>query len=353
MNFFSKNEVGSGGDAYAQAGVNIQLGNLVKGGIQGLVQRTHGPQVLREIGGFGGFFRAEFDGMREPVLVASADGVGTKLKVAVMAGRHDTVGQDLVNHCINDLAVTGARPLFFLDYIAFGELDARVFRAVIEGLARACEEGGCALLGGETAQMPGMYQPGEYDLAGFIVGVVEREKILDGSHVVAGDVLLGLESNGLHTNGYSLARKILFDKLGLGVNDQPPGWERTIGEELLRVHRNYEPMLRKIGSDSLHAAAHITGGGFVDNIVRILPEGIRAIVDARVWNPPKVFRFLQREGGVEMAEMYRVFNMGIGMVLVVAQEHAQRVKEELGAVEIGRVERGERMVEMLLPESFE
>ncbi|MCS7009202.1 MAG: phosphoribosylformylglycinamidine cyclo-ligase, partial [Chthoniobacterales bacterium] len=329
-----------GGGLYAAAGVNILLGNEVKSGLQELVGRTYGPQVLGKIGGFGGFFRADFGGMEEPVLVASADGVGTKLKVAVMAGKHDTVGEDLVNHCINDLAVTGARPLFFLDYVAFGELDAEVFRQVMEGLVRGCELGGCALLGGETAQMPGMYQRGEYDLAGFIVGVVERRKVMDGQQVRAGDVLVGLPSNGLHTNGYSLARKILFEKMGYGIGDRPEGWERTIGEELLRVHLNYEPQLRRVAGRGLHAAAHITGGGFEDNIVRILPEGLRAIVDARVWKVPKVFQFLCEKGGVEVAEMYRVFNMGIGMVLVVGEREVEEVEGMVGGVRVGRVVEG-------------
>src|SRR5512133_718358 len=225
--------------AYARAGVDVDLGNKLKRGIQSLVRQTHGPQVLGKIGGFGGLFHASFSGMREPVLVASVDGVGTKLKIAFVMDKHDTVGVDLVNHCINDIAVLGARPLFFLDYIGCERLEPRVFQQLLRGLSRACRGAGCALLGGETAQMPGMYRKGEYDLAGCIVGVVDRTKIIDGSKIKHGDIVLGLPSNGLHTNGYSLARKILFERMRLKPSSRPPGLRITIGEELLRVHKNY------------------------------------------------------------------------------------------------------------------
>src|SRR5213596_2062554 len=228
--------------AYARAGVDIDLGNRLKRQIQSLVKQTHGPQVLGKVGGFGGLFQARFAGMREPILVASIDGVGTKLKIAFAMDKHDTVGADLVNHCVNDIAVLGARPLFFLDYIGCERLEPRVFRQLLRGLSRACRAAGCALLGGETAQMPGMYRKGEYDLAGCIVGVVDRTKIIDGSKIKPGDILLGLASNGLHTNGYSLARKILFEKMPLKPSSRLRGSTSTIGEELLRVHKNYQPL---------------------------------------------------------------------------------------------------------------
>ena len=232
--------------AYTRAGVDVDLGNRLKGQIQSLVRRTQGPQVLGKIGGFGGLFRATFPGMHEPVLVASIDGVGTKLKIAFALNKHDTVGADLVNHCVNDIAVLGARPLFFLDYIGCEKLEARVFQQLLRGFTRACGSVGCALLGGETAQMPGMYRKGEYDLAGCIIGVVDRSSIIDGKKIRPGDVILGFESNGLHTNGYSLAREILFRKMGLKVTSRVPGSAKTVGEELLRVHKNYLPLLAKI-----------------------------------------------------------------------------------------------------------
>ena len=229
--------------AYAAAGVDVDLGNRVKSGIQALVKGTHGPEVLGRIGGFGGLFRPDFRGMRDPVLVSSVDGVGTKLKLAFMTGRHDTMGQDLVNHCVNDIAVIGARPLFFLDYIGAEKLEPAVFTQLLKGFAKACKAAGCAIVGGETAQMPGMYQPGEYDLAGTIVGVVDRPKLLDGSRIRVGDVILGMESNGLHTNGYTLARKVLFDQMGLKLTSKLEGVRGTLADELLRVHRNYQPAL--------------------------------------------------------------------------------------------------------------
>src|SRR5438105_10823755 len=234
--------------AYARAGVDVALGNRLKRHIQSLAKQTHGPQVLGEIGGFGGLFRANFSGMREPVLVASIDGVGTKLKIAFAMNKHDTVGADLVNHCVNDIAVLGARPLFFLDYIGCEKLERQSFDQLLRGLSRACQSAGCALIGGETAQMPGLYRKGEYDLAGCMVGVVDRAKIIDGSKIKPGDVILGLASNGLHTNGYSLARKILFEKMRLKPNSPLSGSSITVGEELLRVHKNYQPLLAKVPS---------------------------------------------------------------------------------------------------------
>lgn len=332
--------------AYAQAGVDVDLGNAVKRGLQRLVRSTHGPEVLGKIGGFGGLFRADFRKLREPVLVASTDGVGTKLKVAFRAGRHDTIGQDLVNHCVNDIAVLGARPLFFLDYLATGELDPGVFRQVLQGLTRACRAAGCALLGGETAQMPGIYHPGEYDLAGTIVGVVDRACILDPAHVRVGDALIGLSSNGLHTNGYSLARKILFEKLGLELHDRPSGWSRSVGAELLRVHRNYQPLLASLPAGLVRSAAHITGGGLVDNLPRALPPGTHAVIHKSAWRVPAIFRFLGEQGGVGEAEMFQVFNMGIGMVLVVPAARAEEAARLTRGRKIGEVASGASPVEI-------
>ena len=333
--------------AYARAGVDVDLGNTLKDRLPALVKQTHGPRVLGGIGGFGGLFRAAFPKMKDPVLVASMDGVGTKLKIAVLAGRHDTVGEDLVNHCVNDIAVMGARPLFFLDYLGAGKLDPAVFTKVIAGLARACKNAGCALLGGETAQMPGLYHGADYDLVGCIVGIADRSEILDGSRVRAGDALIALPSNGLHTNGYTLARKVIFGKLRLGVNDRVPGLRGTVADELLRVHRNYEPLLRKVPARVLHAAAHITGGGLPDNLPRSLPENCRAVIERRRLRIPALFQLIQNAGKVSDEEMFRVFNMGVGMVLVVSGKDAAAVAKKLGGRVIGRIERGPRGVEMV------
>jgi len=328
--------------AYARAGVDVDLGNAVKGGIQKLVRSTHGPEVLAKIGGFGGLFRPDFRGMKDPVLVASTDGVGTKLKIAFATDRHDTVGQDLVNHCINDIAVVGARPLFFLDYMAAGGLDPGVFKQLLSGFAKACKAGKCALIGGETAQMPGIYQAGEYDLAGTIVGVVDRRRMLDAESVKPGDVLIGLPSSGLHTNGYSLARKVLFDEMRLRPGARLPELSLPLGEELLRVHRNYQPLLASLPQGLVRAAAHITGGGLVDNLPRILPAGCQASIRRAAWRVPSIFRIIEAGGRVDPAEMYQVFNMGIGMVLVVpAARVAEAVKRTRGKV-IGEIARGQR-----------
>jgi phosphoribosylformylglycinamidine cyclo-ligase len=333
--------------AYAQAGVDVDLGNTLKRGIQSIVRSTHGPEVLGEIGGFGGLFKADFNGMKEPVLVASADGVGTKLKVAIAMGRHDTIGQDLVNHCINDIAVIGARPLFFLDYIAAGKLEPAVFRQLLSGLARACKAGRCALIGGETAQMPGMYREGEYDIAGTIVGVVDRSKMLDGSQVRPGDVLLGLLSEGLHTNGYSLARRVLFDAMGVKASCRLPELRLTLGEELLRVHKNYQPALASLGAGTVHAAAHITGGGLVDNLPRVLPKDCQANIRRGSWRVPPIFQIIQRGGAVSPAEMYQVFNMGIGMVLIVPKKHQAAVVRQTHGRVIGEIVEGAQTVALV------
>ncbi len=353
--------------AYAAAGVDVDLGNRVKSGIQALVKGTHGPEVLGKIGGFGGLFRPDFRGMKDPVLVSSVDGVGTKLKLAFMTNRHDTMGQDLVNHCVNDIAVIGARPLFFLDYIGAEKLEPAVFTQLLKGFAKACKAAGCAIVGGETAQMPGMYQPGEYDLAGTIVGVVDRPKLLDGSRIRSGDIVLGMASNGLHTNGYTLARKVLFDQMGLKLTSKLDGVKGTLADELLRVHRNYQPLLaslesrgtkdegRRQGKPSTSDArpstpikglAHITGGGLVDNMPRVLPKDCDAVIDTASWTVPAIFQHIERGGKVDHAEMYQVFNMGIGMTVIVAEKDAASVAKKLKARIIGRIEKGSGIVRL-------
>jgi phosphoribosylformylglycinamidine cyclo-ligase len=311
--------------AYARAGVDIDLGNKVKASLPALLARTHRAGVLGKVGGFGGLFALDCRRYRQPVLVSSVDGVGTKLKIAFAMDRHDTIGQDLVNHCVNDIAVLGAEPLFFLDYLGTGKLKPRVFTQIIRGFAKACAENRCALIGGETAQMPGFYQPGEYDVSGTIVGVVERERMLDGKAVRTGDAIIGLASSGLHTNGYSLARKILFEQMRLKPSSRLPELAGTIGEELLRVHVSYGPLiqqlLKKFNSSSarvIKGLAHITGGGFVDNIPRVLPRNCDVVIRKASWDVPPLFQLLCKRGNLPEAEAYQVFNMGIGMTLIVA-----------------------------------
>ncbi len=333
--------------AYTRAGVDVDLGNALKRGIQSIARTTHGPEVLGKIGGFGGLFRADFKGMEDPVLVSSVDGVGTKLKVAFAMDRHDTIGQDLVNHCLNDIAVLGARPLFFLDYIAAGKLEPGVFKQLLEGFAKACKASGCALIGGETAQMPGMYREGEYDLAGTIVGVVDRPKMLDGSLIRQGDVLVGLPSDGLHTNGFSLARRVLFEDMSLKTSSRLPELRLTVGEELLRVHRNYQPLLASLPEGLVHAAAHITGGGLVDNLPRVLPRDCQANVRRGSWRIPPIFQIIQRAASVDPAEMYNVFNMGIGMVLIVPKaRETEAVRKTRGRL-IGEIVEGPQKVALV------
>jgi phosphoribosylformylglycinamidine cyclo-ligase len=333
--------------AYAAAGVNIDAQDRALGRIKKLVKSTRTPGVLSSIGSFGGLFQPDLSGISEPLLVASADGVGTKLMVARMAGDYSTVGQDLVNHCVNDILVQGARPLFFMDYVGAGVLEPAAMEQLVSGVATACRENGCALLGGETAEMPGFYEPGDYELVGFIVGMVDRPALLDGSAVEVGDILIGLPSTGLHTNGYSLARRVFFDVLGLGINDRLPGEKRrTVGQELLAVHRSYLGVVNPLlGHPGLHALAHITGGGLTDNLPRILPKGSHAEVKFGTWDIPPVFHLLQEHGEVATDEMLRVFNMGVGMVLVVAQDALREVLAALrdagqkGAI-IGSVGKG-------------
>jgi phosphoribosylformylglycinamidine cyclo-ligase len=330
---------------YKQSGVSIDAGNETVRRIKGLAKRTFTPGVLSSIGSFGGLFRLG-SGYRDPVLVSSADGVGTKLKVAFMTGRHDTVGQCLVNHCVNDILVQGAEPLFFLDYLATGSLSPDVAAQVVEGVSAGCLENGCALIGGETAEMPGFYEAGEYDIAGFIVGVVEKDRLITGERLRPGDVLLGLRSTGLHTNGYSLARAIVFDHLGLGPAALVEELGCTIGDELLRVHRSYLPVVRPLLEAGLiKGLAHITGGGITENLPRILPPGTAALVDKSAWTPNAVFRYLQRVGGVPEDDMYRTFNMGIGMIIGCAPDDADRAALMLQSAGETRVHRIGRIVE--------
>jgi phosphoribosylformylglycinamidine cyclo-ligase len=309
--------------AYAAAGVDIDLGNRVKATLPQLLASTRRPEVLGKVGGFGGLFALDFKKFRQPVLVSSVDGVGTKLKIAFAMDRHDTVGQDLVNHCVNDIAVLGAEPLFFLDYIGTGKLKTRVFEELIRGFATACAENRCALIGGETAQLPGFYQDGEYDLSGTIVGVVEKSALLDGKTIKPGDAIIGLASSGLHTNGYSLARKILFDKLKLTPKSRVAGLRGTLGEALLAVHVSYGPLTRAVLKKfGVKGMAHITGGGFIDNLPRVLPKKCDALIEKGAWPVPPIFQLLAAKGDVDDAELYQVFNMGIGMTLIVAPEKA-------------------------------
>jgi phosphoribosylformylglycinamidine cyclo-ligase len=332
--------------AYARAGVDVDLGNAVKSRIHNKVKVTHGPEVLGKVGGFGGLFCPDFRGMREPVLVSSVDGVGTKLKIAFATGRHGTVGQDLVNHCVNDIAVIGARPLFFLDYIGAERLEPPVFEQILSGFTKACKQAGCALIGGETAQMPGMYRPGEYDLAGTIVGVVERRKMIDGSRIKPGDAVLGLPSNGLHTNGYSLARKILFETMGLTPESRIEGLRGTLGDELLKVHRNYQPLLAAAADGVIKGLAHITGGGLVDNLPRVLPANCDAVIDTEAWRKPAIFRILETAGSVERCEMYQVFNMGIGMAVILSKNDVPAFLKKTRAREIGHIDSGSGIVRL-------
>lgn len=315
---------------YRQAGVDIAAADAAKDRIKSLAKATFNACVLSEIGSFGALFRPQFARYREPVLVASTDGVGSKIQVALAAGVHDTVGYDLVAHCVNDILVQGAVPLFFLDYIALGRMDPGRVEVIVSGIARGCAEFGCPLIGGETAEMPGTYAPGDYDLAGFIVGVVERSKALGPGRVQEGDVLVGLPSAGLHTNGYTLARKVLFETLGHPVNAHLPELGATVGEALLAPHRGYlgalEPLLER---DKVRALAHITGGGFPGNIPRVLPKGLAAKVHRGSWEVPPIFCLIQKGGAVGEEEMFRTFNMGIGMVVVVSARDLHEVEHSL------------------------
>ncbi len=334
------------GLSYAGAGVDLDAAERTKEGLKQLVDSTRDRFTLSELGHFGGLYQVP-DDVEQPVLVSSADGVGTKLKLAFATGRHDAVGQCLVNHCVNDILVQGARPLFFLDYLATGQMDEAVVHDVVRGVATACRENRCALLGGETAQMPDFYAAGEYDLAGFIVGAVSRDRIIDGSAIKAGDALVALASTGLHTNGYTLARKIVFDVMNLGVEDEMPGTGRSVGDELLAVHRSYLNVLGDpLQSTVVHGLAHITGGGIPGNLPRVLPAGLGASVDPTSWEVPVLFRALQDAGNVQREEMDRVFNMGVGMIVVVDPSDVPAIVDaaEAGGVEawaIGSIEEGD------------
>jgi phosphoribosylformylglycinamidine cyclo-ligase len=344
--------------AYAAAGVDIDLGNKVKSTLPQLLASTHRREVLGKVGGFSGLFALDVKKYREPVLVSSVDGVGTKLKLAFAMNKHDTIGADLVNHCINDIAVLGAEPLFFLDYLGTGKLEPHVFTEVIKGFARACAENHCALIGGETAQMPGFYQAGEYDVSGTIVGVVEKSRMLNGQkNVKRGDAIIGIASSGLHTNGYSLARKIFFEQMRLDYKSRIAELNNTIGDELLKIHVSYGPLvqhlLKRFNSQPstlnsqlpVRAFAHITGGGFVDNIPRVLPKTCDAVIRKGSWDMLPIFQLIAAKGGVPDNELYQVFNMGIGMVSIVAAEKADAVLKFIRAQKhdawiIGEIEKG-------------
>ena len=337
---------------YKQAGVSIEAGDDAVRRIRGLARATFTPGVLSDIGTFGGMFQFDAARYQTPVLVSSADGVGTKLKVAFLSGIHDSVGADLVNHCVNDVLVHGAEPLFFLDYLATGRLDPFVAASIVGGMARACADNGCALIGGETAEMPGFYADGEYDLAGFIVGVVERDRVIDGGTLEPGDRLIGLPSTGLHTNGYSLARRIVFDRLKLSVDSQVAELGETVGTALLRTHRSYLTAVRPLLERQLvKGMAHITGGGIPGNLSRILPAGTGARVDFASWTPPAIFTFLERSGEVAHEEMFRAFNMGIGLILVCSPEHVEEARSILSdhgepSHLVGEITTGDRSVRL-------
>ena len=333
--------------SYSDAGVDIDAATRATDRIKELARRTFNERTLSEIGSFGGMFDGAFPNLKQPVLVASADGVGTKLKIAFATGVHDTVGHDLVNHCVNDILVQGARPLFFLDYVATGKLSPQVVASVVEGVTNGCRENGCVLLGGETAEMPGFYNEGEYDIAGFIVGVVDREKIIDGKTIAAGDVLLALPSAGLHTNGYSLARKLFFEVAGYQPDTRIDELGMTAGEALLLPHLSYlKPLDGLLDRGIVKGLAHITGGGLTDNVPRILPEGTAVKIDKGSWPIPALFELLRRLGNVSESEMYRTFNMGVGMVIVCSSADAAAIKKHLGeeCYAIGEVVTGKREV---------
>jgi phosphoribosylformylglycinamidine cyclo-ligase len=335
---------------YADAGVDIDRANRTKKRIKYLAHKTFTRSVLSEIGGFGGLFAVDKAKWVDPILVSSVDGVGTKLKIAFEMDVHHTIGADLVNHCVNDIAVQGATPLFFMDYLASGRIEPEITEKVIEGLAEACKHNGCALIGGETAEMPGFYPDGEYDLAGFIVGAVERERIITGKTVEVGDVILGLASNGLHTNGYALARKLLFEVGKYTLDSYVNELKGKVGNELLRTHKSYWPAIKRlVDGECVSAMAHITGGGITENLPRVLPRGVAAVIEMGSWQVPPIFEHLQQLGNVPQEEMLRTFNMGLGMLLVIPSKKfkkAQTVLERAGekAFTVGRIVKGDRKV---------
>lgn len=338
---------------YADSGVDIKAGDEAVERIKELARQTFNEQVLTGIGAFGGFFKPDFAGIKKPVFVSSTDSVGTKLKLAFMTNKHDTVGEDLVNHCINDILVHGARPLFFLDYIGVGKLSPEVIAEVVSGVARGCKNAGVALIGGETAELPDFYHPGEYDLAGFVVGVVDQDKIIDGSAIQEGDVCLGLPSNGLHTNGYTLARKVAFEIASLKPGDMVPELGTTIDKALMRVHRCYAPLVHPLLEKySIHGMAHITGGGIEGNLKRVLPDNVDADIVMGSWPVLAIFDYLKRVGNIDPDDIYSAFNMGIGFVLVVGEQEADRITADLKrmgetAYRIGEVKRGKKSVRLI------
>lgn len=347
--------------AYARAGVDIELGNQVKATLPQLLASTHRREVLGKVGGFGGLFALDTRKYRQPVLVSSVDGVGTKLKIAFAMDRHDTIGQDLVNHCVDDIAVLGAEPLFFLDYLGTGKLKPHVFADIVKGFAQGCADNGCALIGGETAQMPGFYQAGEYDVSGTIVGVVEKSRMLNGQKSIKrGDAVIGIASSGLHTNGYSLARQVLQDKMKLKLKTRVPELGCTLGEEFLKIHVPYGRVVQSLVSKfnrpdklpGLKALAHITGGGFIDNIPRVLPRNCDCVILKGSWPVLPVFEMIQQGGKIAEREMYQVFNMGIGMVAIAAEEQAPAMMERINATNhrafiIGEIKKGTGVTRLL------
>ena len=346
--------------AYAKAGVDLNLGNQVKAGLSSQLKEASRPEVLGKVGGFGGLFALKAKKYRQPVLVSSVDGVGTKLKIAFAMNRHDTIGQDLVNHCVDDIAVLGAEPLFFLDYLGTGVLKPHVFEEIIAGFATGCAENNCALIGGETAQMPGFYQKGEYDLSGTIVGVVEKSAMLDGRGIRPGDVVIGIASSGLHTNGYSLARKVFFDTMKLKPRSRVPELGCSVGEELLKVHLSYGPLVQSLlksfnkprHTRAIKGLAHITGGGFIDNIPRVLPKDCDVAILKGTWSVLPVFELIQRHGKVDEKEMHQVFNMGIGMMAIVSGQKADGILRSIRrrghqAWIVGEVRKGRGKVKLV------
>ncbi|MEI6515685.1 MAG: phosphoribosylformylglycinamidine cyclo-ligase [bacterium] len=346
----SKKVTKRGNSAYAASGVDIDAKMNGIASIKSMVKSTRTKGVLNDIGSFGGFFASPG---KEKILVASTDGVGTKLKIAAMARKHDTVGQDIVNHCVNDILVQGATPLFFMDYVGISKFEGWIFEQVVSGICKACRENGCAVLGGETAEMPGLYPPEEYDLVGTIVGVVDRREVVTGKTIKPGDVMIGLPSSGLHTNGYSLARKVVFETAKLKTKDIFPGTRRTVAEVLLAVHKSYlKPITTLMKTVKVRGMAHITGGGFPDNVPRVLPPTVNAVFDRASWKLPEVYQFIQRVGKVDREEMYRVFNMGIGMVVVVRKQDVEKslaILKKAGEkpVLIGFIEKGNRQVRLI------
>jgi phosphoribosylformylglycinamidine cyclo-ligase len=338
--------------SYKSAGVDIKKGDQAVKEIRKLVLSTFSPELMENIGRFGGFFPLDKKKYKEPILISSVDGVGTKLKVAFMLKKHDSIGQDIVNHCVNDILVHGARPLFFLDYLATGKLSLETVKEIIQGISKSCREVGCALIGGETAEMPDFYKIGEYDLAGCIVGIVEKKKVIDGKDIVPGDQLIGLFSNGLHTNGYSLARKVIFELAKYKVNAYVPELKNSVGKELLKVHRSYaKPVFKILEKYQIKGIAHITGGGIPGNLIRILPQNCRALVNIKKVKIPPIFNFIQKLGNIETKEMYSVFNMGIGMILVVSPKNLEPILKELSwlkekGVHLGEIILGKRGVSL-------